>query len=196
MRDTSALVERIWPDRESVAGLARRVVLVLGGSVLLALSAKVQIPFWPVPLNMETFVLLVIGLGYGRALGLATVLAFLVEGALGFPVFANGAGPAYFLGPTGGYLIGYIPAILLLGWLADRDWDRRLELAILAALLADAIVFVFGVAWLATLVGLSKALHGGLYPFVLGDALKVVGAALAVWGVGRLATRMSPPRTE
>src|SRR5215212_4228422 len=117
----------LWPARDNrSAAVFRAVILALVGSALLALSAKIQVPIPPVPMTMQTLVVLVIGATYGWRLAGATVLPYIGEGMLGLPVFANTppavASPAYLLGPTGGYLLGYVAAALVMGFLAERGW--------------------------------------------------------------------------
>ncbi|WP_435103976.1 biotin transporter BioY [Arhodomonas sp. AD133] len=171
-----------WLGREEVGARERvlgSVVSVLVGSALLALATRVEIPFWPVPLNMQTFVVLTLGLIYGPALGLATVLTYIAEGLAGLPVFAHGGGPAYIAGPTGGYLIGFAAAAWTAGQLAHRGWLRNPVTAVAAALIANIVVYLFGVSWLAVVLGdAGKAVAVGLTPFLLGAALKVTGAGL------------------
>lgn len=186
-RDT--LADRLWsPDAQAIRVL-RGVTLAVVGSALLTVSAKVQIPFWPVPLTMQTFVVMVLGLGYGARLGVATVALYLAQGALGMPVFADGGGLPYFAGPTGGFLLGFLPAAALLGHLADRGWHRSLPRALLAALAGDAIIFACGIAWLSALIGFAPAVANGLVPFLPGDLLKIAGAGLAVAAITRITER-------
>lgn len=185
------LIDRFWTADEPAARALRVVLLAVVGSALLTVSAKVQIPFWPVPVTMQTFVVMVLGLGYGLRLGTATVALYLAQGALGMPVFAGGGGIAYFTGPTAGYLVGFLVAAALLGWLAERGWHRTVPRAIAAALAGDVVMFALGWAWLAVLAGPVEAFASGVLPFLLGDALKVLGAGLAVAGVHRLAERRS-----
>ena len=136
------LAARLWPE----AGTLRIAGLLLVGSALLALSARVQIPVWPVPITMQTFAVLVIGMTYGRNLALGTVLVYLAEGAIGLPVFASGAGLAYFVAaPSAGYLIGFAPAAALVGLLAERGWDRSVPATLAAMALGTAVIFLFGV---------------------------------------------------
>jgi biotin transport system substrate-specific component len=103
----------------------RLVLLAVLGALLLTVAAYIKVPFWPVPLTMQTFVVLVVGAAYGARLGAATVTLYLAEGAAGLPVFAGGGGLAYMAGPTGGYLVGFLAAAAVIGWLAERGFDRR-----------------------------------------------------------------------
>ena len=182
-------IERLWTPDTPAHRAAYGVVLALVGSFLLTVSAKTQIPFWPVPLTMQTFVVMVLALGYGSRLATATVALYLAQGALGMPVFAEGGGMVYFTGPTGGYLLGFLPAAALMGWLAERGWHRTVGRALAACLAGDAIMFACGVAWLSVLIGPARAVTGGLLPFLPGDALKVVVAAIAVAGITHLARK-------
>lgn len=156
------------------------VLLVLAGSALIALSAQVAVPlpFSPVPVTGQTFAVLLVGAALGRTRGSAAVLAYLAEGAAGLPVFAGGlAGPAMLLGPTGGYLFGFLPAAWICGALAERGWDRHL-LGTLAAMTAgDLAIFAVGVPWLARFVGAENALAFGFAPFLVGNLAKIVLAA-------------------
>ncbi len=118
------LVAALWPAR-GTSWLARNAALALAGALALALSAKVQVPFYPVPMTLQTLVVLTLSAAYGARLGAATVALYLAEGLLGLPVFASAlAGPAYMAGPTGGYLAGFLAAAALIGFLAGRGWDR------------------------------------------------------------------------
>ena len=169
------------------AGLGRRVVMMVLGSAALALSAKVQVPLWPVPMTMQTLVVPMLGMAFGARLGAAAVLAYLAEGAAGLPVFAGaGAGPAYLVGPTAGFLFGWVPAAYLAGWLAERGWTRTALRSFAVMLAAHAVLFVPGVAWLATLVGTQKAVMLGFVPFITGTLAKsALGAGLMAAVRGR-----------
>ena len=135
-------------------------------------------PFYPVPVTGQTLVVLMIGMAYGSRLGAATLLAYLVEGGMGLPVFANGgAGWAYLAGPTGGYLIGFLVAAFILGFLAERGMGRGLISTALAMLVGTAIIYVFGVTHLSGFIGFEKSIAAGLLPFLYGDALKLIVAA-------------------
>ncbi|MGD8430626.1 MAG: biotin transporter BioY [Ectothiorhodospiraceae bacterium] len=167
-------------------GALQGALAVVIGSVLLAIATRVEIPFWPVPMNMQTFVVLCLGLAYGPNLALATVVAYLAEGLLGLPVFAHGGGPAYLAGPTGGYLIGFAAAAYIAGFLARRGWVQGPVRAVGAAFIAHVVIYALGVAWLAVFLGdAGKAVTVGLLPFLFGDALKVVTAGMLGWGYAR-----------
>ncbi len=180
-----AFLRIVWPG----SGIARFIALIYVGSVLLTLSAKVQVPFWPVPMTMQTLVVLVIGAAYGPRLGVVTVLAYIAEGLAGLPVFAGvSAGPAYMMGPTAGYLVGFIAAAAVVGLLAERGWDRRLPLLIAAMCIGHLVIFAFGVAWLTNLFGWDKAIAAGVAPFVWATVLKTaLGVAVlrGMWMVQR-----------
>ena len=182
------LINAIWP-RET-GGVLRLVLLAIVGSALMAVSAKVQVPMWPVPMTMQTFAVLVIGMAYGARLAGATLLLYLAEGAMGLPVFASGAGMAYMAGPTGGYLLGFLIAAVLVGWLAERGWDRNVALTFLANLTGTAIIFAFGVAWLSTIMGgTEKAIAAGFQPFIVGAIVKIALAAAVLPLIWKLLPR-------
>ena len=163
---------------------------VIFGVCLLTLSAKVQVPFWPVPMTMQTLVVLMLGMAYGRWLGAATVLAYLAVGAAGFPVFAGtpqrGVGLAYMMGPTGGFLMGFLAAAWVTGVLAERGWDRSVLFSAAVMLVGTVTIFIFGLAPLIASAGLQRAVEVGLVPFLASSSLKMaLGAALmpALWYV-------------
>jgi biotin transport system substrate-specific component len=171
-------------DRRTSRLSTMDIVAVIAASLLLTASARIQVPFYPVPMTMQTLVVIGLGLALGPVRGTAAVALYLTQGALGLPVFAGtpekGIGLAYMMGPTGGYLLGYLPAALLAGWLAERGWDRNVVTAMLAALLAGAVIYVPGLLWLGSVVGWDKpVLAFGLYPFIPGDIMKAVLAAIA-----------------
>lgn len=157
-----------------------QVMAVIAGIAVLAISAHIKIPFYPVPVTMQTLAVLAIGMTYGTRLGGATLLGYLGAGAVGAPVFAGGAGLAYMMGPTGGYLLGFFVAAVVLGALAERGWTRSIVTTAAAMLLGNIIIYLLGVSWLANLIGTDKAIQLGLLPFLYGDALKLVIAALGV----------------
>ena len=172
----STLAATFWPNPSTILSL-RTMLLALAGSALLTISAKIQIPFWPVPMTMQTFAVLVIGITYGSRLGAATIVLYLAEGAAGLPVFAGGGGIAYLLGPTGGYLFGFVIAAALVGWLAEHSWDRKMSTTAFAMLLGNLVIYASGLLWLGAIIGYEKVLSVGLWPFLPGDALKLVLAA-------------------
>lgn len=175
------LVNVVWPDpitAPATTRVLRAVVLAVLGSLLVAVSAKIQVPMWPVPMTMQTFAVLVIGMSFGLRLGSATLLLYLAEGAAGLPVFASGGGLAYLAGPTGGYLVGFLIAAAWVGWLAEKGWDRNVVLTLIAMALGTAVIFGLGVTWLAVFLGdVDKAVASGLTPFLIGAAVKIALAA-------------------
>lgn len=169
--------------------LLMNLLLVLAGSLLMTLSAKVAVPFYPVPLSMQTFVAIGLGLALGPVRGAAAVLAYLAQGVAGLPVFVGTppqiAGIAYLMGPTGGFLIGFVAIAFVAGLFARMGFDRNPVTAMIAALVAGAVIYLPGLAWLGLFTGYGEALlAAGLYPFLLGDVAKALLAALvfpAVW---------------
>jgi biotin transport system substrate-specific component len=175
------LATRLWPRTDRNA-LARAILLIVLADTLLALSAHLQVPFWPVRLSMQSFVVLAIGIAYGRRLGALTVLAYLAEGAAGLPVFQAGVGLAYLAGPTGGYLLGFLLSALTVGALAERGALTRWALAVGVILLGEVCIYAPGLAWLALLFGPSKAVAFGLTPFLSAELVKTALAlALLPW---------------
>ena len=183
MRTSEAtLLGTLW-HAEGGARVLRAVVLAVVGSLLLWTSAKIQIPFWPVPMTMQTFAVLVIGMAYGWRLGGATVLLYLAEGAVGLPVFAKGGGIAYFAGPTGGYLIAFAASAALVGWLAERGWDRTVIRTLAAMVLGTVVIFLGGLAWLTPFLASAKgmslaaalpvAVGAGVTPFLTAAVFKI-----------------------
>ncbi|MGC8203441.1 biotin transporter BioY [Aliiroseovarius sp. PTFE2010] len=163
----------------------KQVALVAIGIIVLAVAAKIRVPMWPVPITMGTFAVLTLGAAYGARLGLVTILGYILIGALGFDVFAGSSaesnGLVYMMGGTGGYLVGYVLATVALGYLARMGWDRSFVKMAAALLIANVLIYVPGVAWLGQLYGWDKPiLEWGLTPFLVGDVLKLVLAALLV----------------
>ncbi len=188
--NTNVLAGAIGP-REGSALRIKQVVLVTLGILVLAVAAKIKVPMWPVPITMGTFAILTIGTAYGTRLGLITMFGYLLVGALGFDVFAGSSaekfGLTYMMGGTGGYLVGYVLAIALLGTLAARGWDRSVGKLALALVLANVVIYVPGLLWLGQLYGWDQPiLQWGLTPFLLGDAIKLGLAALLIPAVWKL----------
>jgi biotin transport system substrate-specific component len=172
------------------SGLLRAAVLVVLGTALMALSAKIQVPFFPVPMTMQSGVVLLIGGAYGWRLGGLTMLAYLAEGLVGLPVFAGlAAGPAYFAGPTAGYLVGFVASAALMGLAVERGWTRSLAGMAASVTVASIVPFVTGVAWLAVLAGPQAAIAGGLVPFIPAAVLKGALAGLLLAKVDGAAQR-------
>ncbi|MBI0434969.1 biotin transporter BioY [Roseomonas sp. KE0001] len=158
----------------------RAALLALGGSLAIAASAQVQVPLQPVPMTLQSLVVLLVGMAYGPRLGAATLALYLAEGLVGLPVFAGfKAGPAALLGPTGGYLLGFLPAAALAGALAARGWGQGWARGAATLALGHAVILAAGVSWLAVLAGPAVAVSAGLLPFLPGTAVKVaLGATL------------------
>ena len=172
----------VFEVNSSAMRAAKQLALVVVGIALLAVAAKVKVPMWPVPITMGTFAVLSIGAAYGARLGLVTILGYMVIGALGFDVFAGSSAEAfgleYMMGSTGGYLVGYVLATVLLGALARKGWDRSAPKMALAMLAGNALIYVPGLIWLGMLHGWDKPiLAWGLTPFLMGDAIKLALAA-------------------
>ena len=189
----ATLAVAIWPSATAPA-VPRVFLLMLAGSIFIALAAQVRVPLWPVPMTGQTFAVLLVGVAFGWRLGAATLLLYMAEGILGIPVFANAtAGPAVILGPTGGYILGFVLAAALIGYLAERGWDRSVWRMALAMLFGNLAIYLLGVPWLAAYFAgigseapLQAAIAGGLVPFLLGDGLKLALAACllpATWNI-------------
>jgi len=150
-------------------------ILIFLGTVALTISSKFRIPFYPVPMTMQTFVVLFLGIAFGYKIGLATVSVYLLEGIIGIPVFSNspekGVGLAYFTGPTMGYLIGFLPAVFLAGFL---NLKSNIFLIFLKLIISVSTIYFLGAFWLGTLIGWDKPiLHLGVYPFLLAELFKI-----------------------
>ena len=158
---------------------------MLLGITVLALAAQVRLPMWPVPVTMQSFAVLVLGAAYGARLGLVTVLGYLGLGAAGVAVFAGDrAGLSYMAGPTGGYLLGFAVATMLMGARARRGWDRSAWRMAAAMALGNAVIYACGLAWMAWLFAAEKGIgwvvQHGMVQFLPGDALKLTLAAMVM----------------
>jgi len=204
---TGVLTDALWPAA-GTSRLVKQVLLVVGGILLLALAAKIKVavPPSPVAVNLGTFAVLTIGAAYGLRLGLATILGYMLIGALGFDIFQSSTaelnGLHYMMGSTGGYLVGYVLAVAALGWLAERGWDRSVILMALAMLIGNVLLYLPGLAWLSEWIlangKLDTATYGSLWhqtltwgatPFLIGDAMKLVLAAMLLPGAWALVGR-------
>ena len=153
------------------------ILLVLFGTILLAISAKIQLPFWPVPMTMQTFVIFLIGMTYSVRLSFITVSMYLFEGALGLPVFASGGGIAYLVGPTSGYLYGMLISSVVISYLANLGFSKTYFKTSISLLIGSFIIFLFGILYLGSIIGYEKAIIAGLLPFIPSELFKI---ALAV----------------
>ncbi|MCG6859605.1 MAG: biotin transporter BioY [Salaquimonas sp.] len=169
------------------------VFLAIGGTALIALAAKTQVPFWPVPMTLQTLAILAVGAAYGARLGGITLLLYLVEGAAGLPVFVGtpekGIGLAYMAGPTGGYLVGFVILAAIAGWAADRGWSTNPFKLGAAMLVGEIIMLTMGAAWVGYLFGADKAFAWGFGPFIVTDLVKLAIAAALVPALWMLAPR-------
>lgn len=177
----------------ALARSLRSGALIIAGTILLAVSAKLQVPLPPVPMTMQTFVVLVMGAVYGPRLGSATMLAYLAEGLAGIPVFAAPtAGPAYMAGPTAGYLAGFVASVAFVGLAARRGWCGRLVPLAATLGFGHLMILAFGVGWLSHLVGWEKAVLTGFVPFAWATLVKTVLAVAAVRGLHRILPSSHP----
>ena len=172
-----------------IARLVAQAVLVVAGSLLLALSAKAKVVLGPVDLSLQTLAVLLIGATFGLRMGVATLLLYLGEGAAGLPVFQStpekGIGIAYMLGSTGGYLAGFLVMAAIVGWAVDRGWGRSIVKIFAAMLVAEIVMMAMGFSWLAALIGVEKSWQFGVVPFIVPDLIKVaLAAALTVAATG------------
>ncbi len=165
-------------------GFTGHIIRVVAGILLLTASAKIQVPFWPVPMTIQVAAVMAIAATFGMRLGSATVIGYMVAGAVGLPVFAGtpekGIGLAYMMGGTGGYLLGFVVAAFIVGWAADNL--RKLYLAP-AMLVGLAVIYALGLGWLAQFVPADKVLAYGFSPFIAGDLVKIALAAVLVIGL-------------
>lgn len=177
------------PLRLTGQPLALKIVAVSLGALFLAAASWIELPMFPVPMTMQTFAVMLIGALYGWRLGTITVLTWLGEAALGFPVLAGGSsGFAYFSGPTAGYLVAFPAAAAIVGWLAEQGWTAKGNLYrnLAAMMIGCAFILTLGGIWLATLIGVSDAIKYGVGPFVLGGILKAVLATVSVEAARRV----------
>jgi biotin transport system substrate-specific component len=184
---STALVPTLVRPNSRVAALVADCVLVALGVSLIGLSAQVtfHLPNTPVPFTGQTFAVLLVGGAYGATRGFATLAAYLIVGGLGFGVFEGGSSGwdvLRYSSVTGGYLVGMLVAATLVGWLADRGWDRKASRSLPAMVLGNLVIYVFGYFWLkqALDVTASQAWHLGVRPFLPGDAVKILLAAGAL----------------
>ena len=173
LRNSSSGIE------QQVSIIGKLIFLVLGVAIL-SLSAHFKVPFYPVPMTLQTLVVLLIGMSYGPHLGGATILSYLLLGAFGAPVFSGGVGFLYLVGPTGGYLVGFFVSAVVLGFLTERGMGQNWITSAVLAVFGTVIIYALGLSWLTSIIGFEKAVQFGLMPFVFGDCLKIVIVTLSI----------------
>lgn len=183
------LVSLALPE-SGASRLAMQFGLAIAGTLVLTLAAKTKVVLGPVDMSLQTLAIFLIAASFGMRLGVATLLLYMAEGAMGFPVFQStpekGIGLAYMLGTTGGYLAGFVVMAAIVGWAADRFWDRNPFKLFGAMLTAEVVMLVMGYAWLATIIGAEKSWQFGVMPFIVPDLIKVALASAlvpAVWSL-------------
>ncbi|MDH6230139.1 biotin transport system substrate-specific component [Mesorhizobium soli] len=183
------LVSLALPE-SGTARLATQIFLAVSGTLLLTLSAKTKVVLGPVDMSLQTLAIFMISAAFGMRLAVATLLLYMAQGAMGFPVFQStpekGIGIAYMLGSTGGYLAGFVAMAAIVGWAADRGWDRSPVKMFGAVLTAEVVMMAMGFAWLAALIGVEKSWQFGVVPFIVPDLIKVALAstlAPAIWAL-------------
>ena len=179
MKNNTTLINSLLSTYE-IKTYYKNIALILFGTLLLAVSSKIQVPFWPVPMTMQTFIVFIIGMSYGWKLAFSTLIAYLVEGALGLPVFAKGGGLLYLMGPTAGYLYGMTIAAGVIGFFAERGYNKSYIKSLISLMIGTIIIFVLGVGYLGSVVGYDKALAGGLYPFIPSEFFKIGLAVILI----------------
>lgn len=171
------LLDALLLSKNELFLLTRDFALIFGFAILTGISAKLKIEIGPVPVTMQTLAVLLSGAVLGAKRGVSSQLVYLGMGLAGLPWFAKGGGLGYILSPTFGYLLGFILCAWVVGFLAERGFDRNLKTAILAMALGNGILYIPGLLWLGKFVGYKKVLAVGFFPFIFGDILKVFLAA-------------------
>lgn len=187
----NTLLGAFQPKSESTRLVTNLATVVLG-TLLITLCAKINVPVWPVPVTLQGFAIAALTAAFGMRIGVATVALYLLEGAMGLPVFATGGGLAYLVGPTGGFLLGFLAMAAIIGFAADRGASSKPLTLFAAMVAADAVLLALGFAWLLLLSGqagwidqnnvVASAFAGAVQPFVIWDVLKMALAALTVTG--------------
>jgi len=202
MVTNTTMIEALIPRTKKRTFLSQGA-LIFGGSLLIAVCAKIKIPLLPVPVTMQTFAVLIIASLLGSRRGVLTVLLYLTEGALGLPVFAADTGVLTFVGPTAGYLVGFVFAAYLVGLLAEKGWDRKPATTCVAMVLGNLVIYTFGLYWLWVLMTIGRIpessqglLAVGLYPFLLGDILKIILAVCLLPSAWKLLELIHPPKSK
>jgi len=185
------LADRVFPRT-----LLMDVVLVVAGAALVTVLAQVAIPLWPVPITGQTLAVLLVGSTLGAVRGAISMVLYALLGLVGLPIFSDGShGAGVLFGATGGYIVGFIISAALVGWLAERQWDRKILKAIVTFVAGSVVVFAVGLPWLAVVLhtDLPTTLQYGLYPFIIGGIIKAAIAAgllpLAWWGADKISAK-------
>lgn len=173
---TLTLIDAILPIERKSLVLVRDIILVLSFAILTGICAKIKIEIGTVPITMQTFAVLLSGAVLGSIRGALSQLVYLTLGLTGIPWFSRGGGMSYIFSPTFGFLIGFVFAAFLVGFLCERGWDRNFKKAMLAMLIGNGSLYFPGLFWLAKFVGPEKVLAVGLYPFIVGDIVKLLFA--------------------
>lgn len=183
----------VFQPKGTASKLAINAVTVVLGTLLITAAAKINVPVWPVPVTLQTFAIAALAAGFGMQIAVATVALYLLEGAMGLPVFATGGGLPYLVGPTGGFLIGFVFQAAIIGFAADRGASGRPFALFGAMLVGMAVMFAFGFAWLLAMAGqaawvdqsnvVGSAFAAAVQPFLVWDVLKMAFAALTVTGL-------------
>lgn len=186
----------LYQPKGDVAKLATNATIVVLGTLLITICAKINVPVWPVPVTLQGFAVATLAAAFGLRIGVATVALYLLEGAFGLPVFATGGGMAYLVGPTGGFLLGFMVMAAMVGYAADTGATCKPAALFIAMLAGDIVLFALGLAWLLLMAGqaqwidqtnvLSSAWAKAVQPFVVWDILKMAFAALTVSGLWNL----------
>ena len=191
-------IKRAFVERNIVTTLLGEALILMAGTILLTASAKAQVPFYPVPMTLQTLVVVGLGLFLGPVRGSGIVIAYILQGLAGFPVFAGTppapSGLAYVAGPTGGYLAGFAISAFAAGWLATKGYAKTIPGAVTVAVVASALIYIPGLAWLGVFTGYGeRLLMAGFYPFLLGDLVKsaiagllFIAASMVVPGLGHM----------
>jgi biotin transport system substrate-specific component len=189
----------MFQPKSDAARLASNLATVVLGTLFITLCAKINVPVWPVPVTLQGFAIATIAAAFGLRIGVATVALYLLEGAAGLPVFATGGGLVYLVGPTGGFLLGFLVMAAIIGYAADKGASGKPLTLFAAMIAANAVLLVLGFTWLLALSGnagwidqnnvIASAFAGAIQPFLVWDVLKMALAALTVTGAWNLFAR-------
>jgi biotin transport system substrate-specific component len=183
----------LYQPKSDVAKLATNAAIVVLGTLLITICAKINVPVWPVPVTLQGFAVAALAAAFGMRFGVATVALYLLEGAFGLPVFATGGGLAYLVGPTAGFLLGFLVMAAMVGYAADKGASGKPVALFIAMLAGDAVLFALGFAWLLMMAGqaqwidqtnvIASAFAKAVQPFVIWDVFKMAFAAMTVSGI-------------